>query len=69
MNENIKALRQELGWTQHRLAAYLGIDRSSLARMEAGTRALPRPCERPFKQLERRAAINAAARKRREATA
>lgn len=31
---DIKSTRQRLGWTQERLAAFLGVDRSSVSRME-----------------------------------
>lgn len=33
---DVKALRQRIGWTQDRLASYLGLDRSSISRMESG---------------------------------
>ena len=33
---NIRALREELGWDQTRMAEYLGLDRSSVSRMENG---------------------------------
>jgi transcriptional regulator with XRE-family HTH domain len=33
---DIRALRDDLGWTQDQLAAYLGLDRSSVSRMEHG---------------------------------
>ena len=33
---DVKALRQRINWTQDRLARYLGIDRSSVSRMESG---------------------------------
>ena len=33
---DVKALRERLGWTQERLAAELGLDRSSISRMEGG---------------------------------
>jgi transcriptional regulator with XRE-family HTH domain len=35
-NIDIKALRDRLGWTQEQMAEYLGLDRSSVSRMEGG---------------------------------
>ncbi|MER8941319.1 helix-turn-helix transcriptional regulator [Mesorhizobium sp. M0174] len=38
MNQSfeVKALRERIGWTQEQLAQYLGVDRSSISRMENG---------------------------------
>jgi transcriptional regulator with XRE-family HTH domain len=33
---DIKALRKRMGWKQHHLARELGLDRSSVSRMERG---------------------------------
>jgi len=33
---DIKAIREKHGWTQEQLADYLGLDRSSVSRMENG---------------------------------
>lgn len=33
---DIRALRAQLGWTQDQMAEYLGLDRSSVSRMESG---------------------------------
>lgn len=33
---DIKSLRKKIGWRQERLARYLGVDRSSVSRMENG---------------------------------
>ena len=33
---DVKALRERLGWTQERMAQHLGLDRSSVSRMEGG---------------------------------
>ena len=33
---DIKALRDRLGWTQEKLAEFLGLDRSSVSRLENG---------------------------------
>jgi DNA-binding transcriptional regulator YiaG len=33
---DIKSLRDKFGWTQEQLAEYLGLDRSSVSRMETG---------------------------------
>jgi len=33
---DVKALRERIGWKQGRLARYLGVDRSSVSRMENG---------------------------------
>ena len=37
---DIRALRKSLNWTQDRLARYLGLDRSSVSRMENGQPAV-----------------------------
>ncbi|RWP31783.1 MAG: XRE family transcriptional regulator [Mesorhizobium sp.] len=38
MNQSfdVKALRERIGWTQEQLAQFLGVDRSSISRMENG---------------------------------
>jgi transcriptional regulator with XRE-family HTH domain len=33
---DVKALRERIGWTQEQMARYLGVDRSSVSRMENG---------------------------------
>lgn len=33
---DVKALRDSLGWTQEKLAEHLGLDRSSVSRLENG---------------------------------
>jgi transcriptional regulator with XRE-family HTH domain len=33
---DVRALRESLGWTQDQLAAELGLDRSSVSRLESG---------------------------------
>ena len=33
---DVKSLRERLGWTQERLAAELGVDRSMVSRIESG---------------------------------
>lgn len=33
---DIKAIRTSLGWTQGRMAEYLGLDRSTVSRLENG---------------------------------
>jgi len=33
---DVRALRESLNWTQEQLAEYLGLDRSSISRMESG---------------------------------
>lgn len=33
---DIKAIREKCGWNQFQLAEYLGVDRSSVSRMENG---------------------------------
>jgi transcriptional regulator with XRE-family HTH domain len=45
---DIKALRESFGWRQEQLAEFLGVDRSSVSRMENGRQ--PRPAVR--KRLE-----------------
>lgn len=34
---DIKAIRMKLDWTQDQMAEYLGVDRSSVSRMEKGS--------------------------------
>ena len=34
---DVKALRNSRGWTQDQMAAYLGLDRSSVSRIENGS--------------------------------
>lgn len=34
--EDIRPLRERLGWSQQELAEYLGVDQSSISRMERG---------------------------------
>lgn len=34
--EDIRPLRERLGWSQQELARYLGVDQSSISRMERG---------------------------------
>jgi len=36
---DVRALRESLGWTQDQLAAELGLDRSSVSRLERGQKA------------------------------
>ena len=33
---NVRVIRERLGWTQEQMAAHLGLDRSSVSRMENG---------------------------------
>lgn len=33
---DVRALRERIGWTQEQMARYLGVDRSSVSRMENG---------------------------------
>ncbi|EHK56842.1 hypothetical protein MAXJ12_12812 [Mesorhizobium alhagi CCNWXJ12-2] len=42
---DVRALRDRIGWTQDRLARFLGVDRSSISRMENG-QALSGPVRR-----------------------
>lgn len=56
--KKILALRTKLGWTQRELADYLGIDRSSLTRIEQGARPLPRACLRTIEALRLEAATD-----------
>ncbi|MGO6707629.1 helix-turn-helix domain-containing protein [Rhizobium johnstonii] len=52
---DIRSLRKRLNWTQDRLAEYLGVDRSSISRMENGQPASG-PVERLLSMLEKEAA-------------
>ena len=40
--ERVKAVRQELGWSQVRLAAEVGVSQSSIGNIESGFRQRPR---------------------------
>jgi transcriptional regulator with XRE-family HTH domain len=52
---DIRSLRKRLKWTQDRLADYLGVDRSSVSRMENGQPASG-PVERLLSILDKEAA-------------
>ncbi|MBY5763604.1 helix-turn-helix domain-containing protein [Rhizobium leguminosarum] len=52
---DIRSLREKLGWTQDRLAEYLGVDRSSVSRMENG-QPPSGPVERLLSVLKKEAA-------------
>ncbi|WP_368046090.1 helix-turn-helix domain-containing protein [Rhizobium sp. CBN3] len=52
---DIRSLREKLGWTQDRLADYLGVDRSSVSRMENG-QSPSGPVERLLSVLKKEAA-------------
>jgi transcriptional regulator with XRE-family HTH domain len=56
MNQDIdvKALRERLGWTQDDLAKELGLDRSSVSRLEHGQKAKG-PTSRMLKMIADRA--------------
>jgi len=43
---DVKAIREKRGWTQAQLGEYLGLDRSSVSRMESGG-----PISRPVAKL------------------
>ncbi|WP_283196581.1 DNA-binding transcriptional regulator [Rhizobium sp. BT04] len=47
---DIRSLRKRLNWTQDRLAEYLGVDRSSISRMENG-QPVSGPVERLLSML------------------
>lgn len=51
---DIKALREKLGWTQEQMAEYLGLDRSSVSRMESGQEPKG-PARKLLEELKRRA--------------
>jgi transcriptional regulator with XRE-family HTH domain len=55
MNEavDVKTLREGLGWTQEQLAEYLGLDRSSVSRIENGQKPAG-PTRRLLEQLHER---------------
>lgn len=48
---DLKALRRQLGWTQERMAAELGVDRSSVSRLEGGQQRLRGPVLRLVEHL------------------
>lgn len=54
---DIRSLREKLGWTQDRLADYLGVDRSSVSRMENG-RPARGPVVKLLETLERDAVVS-----------
>jgi len=43
---NVKAIRKRLGWRQHEMAAYLGIDRTSVLKIEKHGREISGPVRR-----------------------
>ncbi len=51
---DVKGLRERLGWTQDQLAAELGLDRSSVSRLERGQKAKG-PTARMLKIIAERA--------------
>ena len=51
MEIDIKALRKRLGWSQFRLGEYLGVDRSTLSRLERGERPPSGPVQRLLERL------------------
>lgn len=52
----IKTLREKLGWTQRQLAEYLGISVPSVSRIEAASQPVSGPVQRLLAQLKRDAA-------------
>lgn len=52
---DIRALRARLGWTQDQMAEFLGLDRSSVSRMESG-QPIKGPTLRLLQTLETRKA-------------
>lgn len=49
---DILALRESLGWTQDRMADYLGVNRSNVSRMETGQTGMRGSVLRLLKALE-----------------
>jgi DNA-binding transcriptional regulator YiaG len=56
---DIQGLRQKLEWKQERLARYLGVDRSTVSRMESGQR-IRGPALRLLEVLQEAAELGAA---------
>lgn len=48
---DIKALRTRLGWSQGRMAEYLGVDRSTVSRMESVKPETAQPQSGPVRRL------------------
>ncbi len=48
---DILALRQTLGWSQLAMADYLGLDRSTVSRLERGSRAIKKPVYELLRRL------------------
>lgn len=48
---DIRSLRHRLGWSQDRLAQHLGVDRSSVSRMEREKQPLRGPVAKLLEQL------------------
>ncbi|KQV27577.1 hypothetical protein ASC97_04140 [Rhizobium sp. Root1203] len=53
---DIRTLRERLNWTQDRLADYLGVDRSTVSRMENGQHRVSGPVDRLLAVLRQEAA-------------
>lgn len=49
-----KTIRESLGWSQDTMADYLGIDRSSVSRIEAGKQPVTGPVRRLLDGLVQR---------------
>ena len=54
--DRIKQIREGHGWSQKRLAEYLGVQQATVSRLEAGQWAVPGPIQRLLLQLETRPA-------------
>lgn len=48
---DLKEIRKRVGWRQHEMATYLGIDRTTVARIERGGQGLTGPVKRLLSML------------------
>ncbi len=50
--DKIKSIREGHGWSQERLAQYLGVKQATISRLEAGQWSVSGPILRLLRQLE-----------------
>jgi DNA-binding transcriptional regulator YiaG len=56
---DIRLIRQNLGWTQDQLADYLGLNRSSVSKLETGVHVARGPTLKMLERLMKQAKIRA----------
>lgn len=58
MRNKIKKLRNDLNWSQKEMAKYLGLDASSISRIESGKQGCAKPVQILFQVLENKIWVN-----------